>query len=124
MFERAGLGAAAVIGLKRTMEDLLAVIRERGLDEDPVIRQRIADLQIGIEAMRLGALRSLTATMKTWIPGPEGSLSKWQWADYNQALTELGNEVLGPEECASTPTGATASLRSRANSIEGGTPRC
>ena len=47
--------------------------------------------------MRLGALRSLTATMKTGIPGPEGSLSKWQWADYNQALTELGNEVLGPE---------------------------
>ena len=97
MFERAGLGAAAVMGLKRTMEDLLAVIRERGLDEDPVIRQRIADLQIGIEAMRLGALRALTATMKTGIPGPEGSLSKWQWADYNQALTELGNEVLGPE---------------------------
>ena len=29
MFERAGLGAAAVLGLKRTMEDLLAVVRER-----------------------------------------------------------------------------------------------
>ena len=76
MFERAGLGAAAVMGLKRSMEDLLAVISERGLDEDPVIRQRIADLQIGIEAMRLGALRSLTATMKSGIPGPEGSLSQ------------------------------------------------
>jgi len=25
--------------------------------------------------MRLGALRALTATMKTGIPGPEGSLS-------------------------------------------------
>jgi len=35
MFERAGLGAAAVMGLKRTMEDLLAVIQERGLDGDP-----------------------------------------------------------------------------------------
>ena len=40
------------MGLKCTMEDLLAVIREKGLDEDPVIRQRIAELQIGIEAMR------------------------------------------------------------------------
>jgi alkylation response protein AidB-like acyl-CoA dehydrogenase len=121
MFERAGLGAAAVIGLKRTMEDLLAVIRERGLDEDPVIRQRIADLQIGIEAMRLGALRSLTATMKTGIPGPEGSLSKWQWADYNQALTELGNEVLGPEGMRVNTEWSYRFLRSRANSIEGGT---
>ena len=121
MFERAGLGAAAVMGLKRTMEDLLAVIRERGLDEDPVIRQRIAELQIGIEAMRLGALRSLTATMKTGIPGPEGSLSKWEWADYNQALTELGNEMLGPEGMRVGTEWSYRFLRSRANSIEGGT---
>jgi alkylation response protein AidB-like acyl-CoA dehydrogenase len=121
MFERAGLGAAAVMGLKRTMEDLLAMIQERGLDEDPVIRQRIADLQIGIEAMRLGALRALTQTMKTGIPGPEGSLSKWQWADYNQALTELGNEVLGPEGMRVNTEWSYRFLRSRANSIEGGT---
>jgi len=57
------------MGLKRSMEDLLAVIRERGLDEDPVIRQRIADLQIGIEAMRLGALRALTADDENGDPG-------------------------------------------------------
>jgi alkylation response protein AidB-like acyl-CoA dehydrogenase len=121
MFERAGLGAAAVMGLKRTMEDLLALVRERDLDEDPVIRQRIADLQIGIEAMRLGALRALTQTMKSGIPGPEGSLSKWQWADYNQALTELGNEVLGPEGMRVDTEWSYRFLRSRANSIEGGT---
>jgi alkylation response protein AidB-like acyl-CoA dehydrogenase len=121
MFERAGLGAAAVMGLKRSMEDLLAQVRERGLDEDPVIRQRIAELQIGIEAMRLGALRALTQTMKTGIPGPEGSLSKWQWADYNQALTELGNEVLGPEGMRVGTDWSYRFLRARANSIEGGT---
>ena len=121
MFERAGLGAAAVMGLKRSMEDLLEVIRERGLDGDPVIRQKIAELQIGIEAMRLGALRALTATMKTGIPGPEGSLSKWEWADYNQALTELANEVLGPEGMRAGSDWSYRFLRSRANSIEGGT---
>jgi alkylation response protein AidB-like acyl-CoA dehydrogenase len=121
MFERAGLGAAAVMGLKRTMEDLLAVIREKGLEDDPVIRQKIASLQIGIESMRLGALRALTATMKTGIPGPEGSLSKWQWADYNQSLTELGNEVLGPEGMRAGTDWSYRFLRSRANSIEGGT---
>jgi alkylation response protein AidB-like acyl-CoA dehydrogenase len=121
MFERAGLGAAAVMGLKRTMEDLLAVVQERGLDEDPLVRQRIAQLQIGIEAMRLGALRGLTQTMKTGIPGPEGSLSKWQWADYNQGLTELGNEVLGPEGMRVGTDWSYRFLRARANSIEGGT---
>jgi alkylation response protein AidB-like acyl-CoA dehydrogenase len=121
MFERAGLGAAAVLGLKRTMEDLIAVIRERGLENDRVIRQKIAELQIGIEAMRLGALRALTATMKTGIPGPEGSLSKWEWADYNQALTELGNDILGPEGMRAGTDWSYRFLRSRANSIEGGT---
>jgi alkylation response protein AidB-like acyl-CoA dehydrogenase len=121
MFERAGLGAAAVMGLKRSMEDLLEVIRERGLENDPVIRQKIAELQIGIESMRLGALRALTATMKTGIPGPEGSLSKWQWADYNQSLTELGNDILGPEGMRAGTEWSYRFLRSRANSIEGGT---
>ena len=96
-------------------------MRERGLDDDPLIRQRIAELQIGIEAMRLGSLRALTKTMKTGVPGPEGSLSKWEWADYNQALTELGNEVLGPEGMRNGTDWSYRFLRSRANSIEGGT---
>ena len=71
--------------------------------------------------MRLGALRALTQTMKTGIPGPEGSLSKWQWADYNQGLTELGNEVLGPEGMRVGTDWSYRFLRARANSIEGGT---
>jgi alkylation response protein AidB-like acyl-CoA dehydrogenase len=121
MFERAGLGAVAVVGLRRTMEELLEEIRERGLDEDPLVRQRIAQLRISIEALRLGALRSLTQTMKTGIPGPEGSLSKWQWADTNQALTELGNEVLGPDGLRVGTDWSYRFLRARANSIEGGT---
>ncbi|MDP9228548.1 MAG: acyl-CoA dehydrogenase family protein [Actinomycetota bacterium] len=121
MFERAGLGAAAVMGLKRTLEDLIELVRERGLDGDPLIRQRIAELQTGIEAMRLGGLRSLTMTMKTGIPGPEGSLGKWQWANYNQELTELASEVAGPDGVRVGSDWSYRFLRSRANSIEGGT---
>jgi alkylation response protein AidB-like acyl-CoA dehydrogenase len=97
------------------------VIRERELDDDPLVRQRIAELQIGIEAMRLGALRSMTETMKTGVPGPEGSLGKWQWAKYNQALTELANDVLGPEGMKAGTEWSYRFLRARGNSIEGGT---
>ena len=121
MFERAGLGAVAVVGLRRTLEDLVVLVRERGLEDDPLIRQRIAEFQIGIEAMRLGALRTLTATMKTGIPGPEGSLGKWQWATYNQAMTEMASEVAGTDGVTVGTDASYRFLRSRANSIEGGT---
>ena len=121
MFERAGLGAAAVMGLKRSLEDLIALIREKGREDDPILRQKVAELQTGIEAMRLGGLRALTATMKTGIPGPEGSLGKWQWARYNQALTELASEVAGPDGVTAGSEWSYRFLRSRANSIEGGT---
>ena len=68
--------------------------------------------------------------MKTGVPGPEGSLGKWQWADLNQALMELAMELEGPVQPA-RPDGSEYAisdgdwqygfLRSRANSIEGGT---
>jgi alkylation response protein AidB-like acyl-CoA dehydrogenase len=59
--------------------------------------------------------------MKTGIPGPEGSLGKWQWATYNQALTELASEVAGPDGVTLGSDWSYRFLRSRANSIEGGT---
>jgi alkylation response protein AidB-like acyl-CoA dehydrogenase len=121
MFERAGLGAAAVMGLRRSLEDLIAMLQEQGVDRDPVVRQRVAELKIGIEAMRLGSLRTLTQTMKTGIPGPEGSLGKWQWAQINQGLTELATDMLGTEGLSLDSEWTYRFLRSRANSIEGGT---
>jgi len=59
--------------------------------------------------------------MKTGIPGPEGSLSKLQWADTNQALTEIAGDVLGPEALDPESIWSYRLLRARANSIEGGT---
>jgi alkylation response protein AidB-like acyl-CoA dehydrogenase len=121
MHERAGLGAASAIAVLRDLDELIAVINERGLGDDPVIRQRIAELKMGVEALRLGALRALTQQMKVGIPGPEGSLSKWEWATVNQGLTELAIDVLGPEAMRPDSEWAYRFLRSRANSIEGGT---
>ena len=83
--------------MRRDLDELIGLINDRGLGGDPVIRQRIAALKIGIEALRFGALRALSQQMKVGIPGPEGSLAKWQWANMNQSLTELAVDVLGPE---------------------------
>jgi alkylation response protein AidB-like acyl-CoA dehydrogenase len=121
MHERAGLGAASAIQVRRDLDELIALINERGLGDDPVIRQRIAELKTGVEALRLGSLRALTQQMKVGIPGPEGSLAKWEWAILNQGLTELAVDVLGPEALQPGSEWAYRFLRARANSIEGGT---
>jgi alkylation response protein AidB-like acyl-CoA dehydrogenase len=121
MHERAGLGAASAIGLRRELDELIALINERGLADDPVIRQGIAELKIGVEALRLGALRALTQQMKVGIPGPEGSVATWEWAMVNQKLTELAVDVLGPDALVPESEWAYRFLRARANSIEGGT---
>jgi alkylation response protein AidB-like acyl-CoA dehydrogenase len=95
--------------------------REKDLADDDVIRQRIAQLYIESEVLRLTASRGLTQQMKTGIPGPEGSLVKWQWSDTNQAMTELATEVRGPEGPVIDDDWTYRFLRARANSIEGGT---
>ena len=121
MHERAGLGAASAITVRRELDELIALINERGLAGDPLIRQRIAEVKIGVEALRLGSLRALTQQMKVGIPGPEGSLAKWEWATVNQKLTELAVDVLGPDALVPESEWAYRFLRARANSIEGGT---
>jgi len=121
MHERAGLGFGSAIALQIAIGELMDEIRERGLDEDPVIRQRIAQIYIEAECLRLIASRGLTQIMKTGIPGPEGSLVKWQWSDANQALTELAMDVRGGEAPLVDDHWTYRFLRARANSIEGGT---
>ena len=85
------------------------------------MRDKVARLKIAIEGLRLGAMRALTATMKVGIPGPEGSIAKLQWSSTNQALTELALEVGGTDTLSKGNLWAYRFLRSRANSIEGGT---
>ena len=121
MHERAGLAFGLQVQLKIALGELIELIRERGLEGDPLVRQRLAQLHIESEALRLNAWRGLTQIMKTGIPGPEGSLPKWQWSDINQELTEFALEVLGPEAPRADSEWTYRYLRARANSIEGGT---
>jgi alkylation response protein AidB-like acyl-CoA dehydrogenase len=121
MNERSGIAFGSAVAIKIALGELMELVRERGLDEDPVIRQKMAQLYIESETLRLNAYRGLTGTMKRGYPGPEGSLPKWQWSDLNQALTELAMEVRGAEGPVVDDKWTYRFLRARANSIEGGT---
>src|SRR3712207_1546493 len=72
MHERSGLAFALQGQVKRDLTRLFALARERAVGDDPVTRQRLAQLFIESEALRLNAYRSLTGIMKSGQPGPEG----------------------------------------------------
>jgi alkylation response protein AidB-like acyl-CoA dehydrogenase len=127
MHERAtlafGLQVAVQIALGELTEEARTARGSNGrvASEDPVIRQRLAQLLIESEVLRLNAYRGLSATMKTGVPGPEGSLGKWHWSEVNQSLTELAMDIAGPRAMLSDGDRTYRFLRARANSIEGGT---
>jgi alkylation response protein AidB-like acyl-CoA dehydrogenase len=121
MHERATLAFGLQIRVKITLGELLEEARESGATDDPIIRDRLAQLYIESEVLRLNALRGLSSIMRTGVPGPEGSLGKWQWAEVNQALTELAVDLRGPRAVLDDDRWTYRYLRARANSIEGGT---
>jgi alkylation response protein AidB-like acyl-CoA dehydrogenase len=121
MHERAGLAFVLQVQVQIALRDLQQEIRDAGAADDPLIRQRFAQLVIEAQVLRLNAYRGLTAIMKRGSPGPEGSLGKWHWAEVNQGLAELAMDVAGPRARLGDGLWTHRFLRSRANSIEGGT---
>jgi len=121
MNERAGLAFGLQVALKVFLDELTEVAAARGLLGEQSVAERLGDLHLRCEVLRLTAYRGLTTTMKHGQPGPEGSLTKWMWSDTNQRATELAVELLGPEALATDRRWAFDLLRARGNSIEGGT---
>ncbi|HTR88516.1 MAG TPA: acyl-CoA dehydrogenase family protein [Solirubrobacteraceae bacterium] len=121
MNERAGLAFFLQVRLRQLLDRLLAQASARGLLQDPVIADRLGELHLRTEVLRLTAYRGLTAIQKYGQPGPEGSLAKWMWSHTNQQLTQLAADLLGPSALRAHDPWAYELLRARGNSIEGGT---
>jgi alkylation response protein AidB-like acyl-CoA dehydrogenase len=121
MNERAGLGFFLQVRLRQLLDRVIDEAAREGLLEDPVIADRLGELHLRTEIVRLTAYRGLTAIEKYGQPGPEGSLTKWMWSDTNQRLTQLVADLLGPRALRADDPWAYELLRARGNSIEGGT---
>jgi alkylation response protein AidB-like acyl-CoA dehydrogenase len=121
MNERAGLGFFLQVRLRQLLDELLVEASDRGLLDDPLIADRLGELHLKAEVLRLTAYRGLTTVEKYGQPGPEGSLVKWMWSDTNQQLTQFAADLLGPEALRSDNRWSYELLRARGNTIEGGT---
>jgi alkylation response protein AidB-like acyl-CoA dehydrogenase len=133
MNERVSIGGATFGGGRTPIQWLLASWRERG-DDDPVRRDLVMRAWVDSEVLRLTNLRAATAR-KVGVPGPEGSIAKLASAELNQRIFALCTNVMGPDatlyakgyeldrsrSVLGYDTVQEWFLRSRANSIEGGT---
>ncbi len=135
MNERSALGASGSRRGAGTISDVVQLWASRPDLHTPVLRDRLASLWLRAEAQRLTSERS-RASATSGGPGPEGSIGKMVGAELNQQIYQFCMDLLGPEGIlyhsyamwgANAGTGDWRGpiqqryLRSRANTIEGGT---
>ncbi|HEX3831302.1 MAG TPA: acyl-CoA dehydrogenase family protein [Solirubrobacteraceae bacterium] len=121
MNERAGLAFFLQVRMRQLLDRLIEEAAARDLLDDPVIAERLGELHLKAEVLRLTAYRGLTTIQKYGQPGPEGSLTKWMWSETNQQLTQFAADLLGPDALTAGGRWSYELLRARGNSIEGGT---
>lgn len=135
MNERSALGASGSRRGAGAIADAVQLWASRPDLHTPVLRDRLTQLWLRAEAQRLTSERS-RASATAGSPGPEGSIGKMVGAELNQQIYEFCMDLLGPEGIlyhsyamygANAGTGDWRGpvqqryLRSRANTIEGGT---
>jgi alkylation response protein AidB-like acyl-CoA dehydrogenase len=130
-FERGVSVLGQMVGFRRELDALVALARENGAIDDPVLRDRLAGAKVGLEVMRLNALRGLSAVTggdDSSAGGGAASIAKLVWARWHQRLGELAMDVLGPAGLLARPDGPGYDLTewqrlylfSRADTIYGG----
>ena len=99
-FER---GMSATTGFRRFEEEhrlIVEAARERGLIDDPGVRQRLAKYYTKIQILRVNGLRSLSATLNnSRDPGVAalGATNKMFWSEMHQAAMELALDIYGAD---------------------------
>jgi alkylation response protein AidB-like acyl-CoA dehydrogenase len=134
MFERGPRTITRQLILRQGLAELIEQARartraDRSAAADPLIRQRLAQLYIDAETLRYANLRILTRLQKGEPAGPEGSASKLFFSETWQKVAELALEMqgayavleAGSEWVPDDGRWQYRALRSRGNSIQGGT---
>ena len=94
--ERVSLSSGGALwGNGPSASDLLDLVRARGGAPDRLSRQRLAQLHIEAEILRLIRLRTVTARLKGEQPGAEASIRKLLADEHGQRIMELAKDLSG-----------------------------
>jgi alkylation response protein AidB-like acyl-CoA dehydrogenase len=125
--ERGTFGITLTSRLSAELDRLVQTVLAVGADSDPLVRTEIAELHVHLQGLRFTGYRALAELQRTGEPGAESSILKLGWSMANQRLTALALRVLGADAAFDGPTAFWSGywqqqhLRSRTNTIEGGT---
>jgi len=134
MYERLALGFGLQVRLRIALDGLVDLARrstKNGVPatRDPLTRQKLAQMWIDTEVFKYTGARAITKLLKGELPGPEASSGKMMWVEGHQRVQEMAMELQGPYAqlmggsrwAVENGLWQYGFLRSRANSIEGGT---
>lgn len=111
------------------LDELVALAAQRGMLDDPLIADDIADAFVHLRLLRLQNWRTLSALGRGDEPGPESSIVKLTWSEMTQHLSAVALRILGDDAVLwPAPNGRSAAgtwqrqwLWSKSASIAGGT---
>jgi len=98
-FERGTLASLAG-SMRRTLDDLVAFSRGaryngKPLAQDPLVRQKLADLAIGVRVARLLTYRTVWMQGQGLVPTCQASMSKLFGDEMNFEIARVGTEIMG-----------------------------
>ena len=95
-FERGVLTLGQQMAFDRELSEIVEVARTNGRIDNPVIRQRLADLWIRLRIMRANAIRTLSVDEHAELVR-EAMIGKLYWANLHQDMGEVAMDVLGAD---------------------------
>jgi alkylation response protein AidB-like acyl-CoA dehydrogenase len=95
LLEHERTGTAGIAGCRQQLETLHELLARESID-DRRLNERIAQVEIELEALAFTELRTLAAESAGKRPGPESSILKIKGTEIQQAISELALDALGP----------------------------
>ncbi len=95
-FERGVSTLGQQVGFARELDGVLALARDNGAYDDPVLRDRLAQAVVGLEVMKANALRTLAENLSGHgADRGQDNIAKLVWASWHRNLGALAMDVLG-----------------------------
>ena len=97
MNERAAIGGGGAGVGSISITRLVELARHLGVDEDPMVRQRLADIFVRTSVARYTNLRAMAKIRAGQLPGPEMSIGKLALTQNMALVAQSLGEILGPK---------------------------